>query len=154
MKCPLILMSAKLWEALVYRAERGCRTHRLHAHIHSDIDIHRTPWKAKKEAKKCAEMERQESGAYGRIAMGTLGCWFRMQCSCIGEGARGLGATACLGWMLWPGCAGMSHPEWVGMNGNHWITLGEGVMGWHHKWLQGLLAIVLSFWQVCLPSAP
>lgn len=27
------------------------------------------------------------------------------------EGARGLGAIACLGWMAWPGCAGMSHPE-------------------------------------------
>lgn len=28
----------------------------------------------------------------------------------MGEGTRGLAAMAGLGWMVWPGCAGMSHP--------------------------------------------
>ena len=59
-KCPVILTLVKLWETLVYGAERHYWTHRLHVHIHSDTDIHKTPWKAE-ETKKYAEMKRQQS---------------------------------------------------------------------------------------------
>lgn len=58
-KCPVILMHVDLWETLVYGAERHYWTHRLHIHIHSDTDIHKTPWKVE-ETKKYAEMKRQQ----------------------------------------------------------------------------------------------
>ena len=49
MKCPVILMLVKLWETPVYGAERHYWTHRLHVHIHSDTDIHKTHGKLRRQ---------------------------------------------------------------------------------------------------------
>ena len=101
------------------------------------------------EGGKEVEMESQEwemplGRAYGRIAMGSSSCQFRMHCSWSGGGDRRTGghgkarmdAAAC-----WAITTRVSPSEQVTTEHTGWRS--DGLAPW--------VAIVLSFWQACFP---